>query len=406
MLKCYQTGARLCSVSLCAVSLFFCAFLHPVFATEVQKESSPLELNTTLVHESLEFPWALEFLPNGGYLITERTGYVSVFNNQHESVARLQLPLDELWVNGQAGLFEVRAAPNFSTSNQLFFSYACGSERANTTCLASTTFRLDSAGTATFSDFTPIFEARPRRQGSAHYGGRIAFLPDQTLILTLGDGFDYREQAQQTSNHIGSIVRLTLNGAVPSNNPLVAREHSATEIYSYGHRNVQGIAWHEPLQLLLSTEHGPRGGDELNHIESGNNYGWPLLTQGIDYTGARISPHQTLPGMTMPLLNWTPSVAPAGLTVYQGSLFPKEWQGNLLVPTLAAKQLLRINIQNVGGELVVTPPEVLNTGLQQRIRDVRVHPSSGAIYMLTDGNPGALYRITPQQDITNDRHSN
>ncbi|HBX54141.1 MAG TPA: glucose dehydrogenase, partial [Pseudomonas sp.] len=223
------------------------------------------------------------------------------------------------------------------------------------------------------------------------YGGRMAFLADDTLVLTLGDGFDLREQAQNPSNHIGKLVRLNRDGSVPADNPLVGQAGAAAEIYSLGHRNVQGIVYDAQLQRLYSHEHGPRGGDELNLIEAGNNYGWPLISYGVDYTGARITPYSELPGYQQPLLHWTPSVAPASLALYTGELFP-DWHGDLFAATLAERSVRRIRVQD--GKLA--GQEVLFEELEERIRDVRSGPD-GALYLLTDNAEGRLLRVLPTE---------
>ncbi len=210
-------------------------------------------------------------------------------------------------------------------------------------------------------------------------------------MLTLGDGFDWREQAQNPANHLGKIVRLHRDGSVPADNPLVGQAGAAAEIYSLGHRNVQGIYYDARLQRLYSHEHGPRGGDELNLIEPGHNYGWPLITYGVDYTGAQISPYTELPGLQQPLLHWTPSVAPSSLTQYRGALFP-EWQGDLFASTLAERSVRRIRM--LDGKLA--GEEVLFEELDERIRDVRSGPD-GALYLLTDNAEGRVLRVVPAE---------
>ena len=240
-------------------------------------------------------------------------------------------------------------------------------------------------------DVEVLFTAQPLKRGAAHYGGRIAFLADKTLVLTLGDGFDWREEAQNRANHLGKIVRLNRDGSVPPDNPLVGQADAAAEIYSLGHRNVQGIFFDAEHGRLYSHEHGPRGGDELNLIQPGQNYGWPLATFGIDYSGARISPYTELPGLVAPLLHWTPSLAPSSLTLYRGALFP-EWQGDLFVSTLAERSVRRIRVRDgmLAGE------EVLFEELGERIRDVRSGPD-GALYLLTDSAEGRLLRVVPAE---------
>ncbi|MCC5854338.1 MAG: PQQ-dependent sugar dehydrogenase [Idiomarina sp.] len=358
--------------------------LIPALLFTTSLHATSLKVET--VRDGLVHPWSLAFLPDGQMLVTERSGRLNLVSADGTRIEVLLEHFLDLHVESQAGLFEVMLAPDFEQSRELFLSYACGTRRANNTCLARAHLSTD----LILSEPELIFRAYPAKRDSAHYGARIAFLPDDTLILTLGDGFDYREDAQRTSNHLGTIVRLHRDGTVPNDNPLLSDNLSLPEIYSFGHRNVQGVAWHAGHEVLYTTEHGPRGGDELNRIRPGGNYGWPLLTGGIDYTGARITPHQSLPGMVSPIKDWTPSIAPAGLAVYQGQLF-QDWHGDLLVPALAKKHLTRIRIDNDR----VADEERLLEDLGRRLRDVRVHPDTGAIYLLTDEPNGAILRVTP-----------
>lgn len=336
--------------------------------------------------EGLEHPWSLAFLPDGRLLVTERVGRLRIVEADGSLDPQPVAGLPEIFVAAQAGLMEVALDPDYAANRWLYLSYAHGSLEANNTRLARARLVDDE-----LHDFEVLFSARPLKAGAAHYGGRIAFLADQTLVLTLGDGFDWREQAQNPANHLGKIVRLNRDGSVPQDNPLVGREGAAAEIYSLGHRNVQGIVFDAEAGRLYSHEHGPRGGDELNLIEPGGNYGWPLATFGIDYTGARVSPYTELPGLTSPLLHWTPSVAPAGLTQYRGALFP-EWQGDLFAATLVERSVRRIRLHDgrLAGE------EILFEELGERIRDVRVGPD-GALYLLTDNADGRLLRVLPSE---------
>jgi glucose/arabinose dehydrogenase len=265
------------------------------------------------------------------------------------------------------------------------FTYAYGTREANNTRLASARLAGDE-----LVDLKVLFSATPKA-GTSHYGGRIAFLRDGTLALSLGDGFDRREDAQNPANHLGKIVRIGRDGSIPPDNPFVGREGHAAEILSLGHRNVQGIAVDPVDASLLVSEHGPRGGDEINVVRPGRNYGWPLVTDGLDYTSARVTPFKELPGFEAPLLIWTPSIAPSGLAAYRGTLFPG-WQGDLLVPALVERGIRRIRRE--GGR--VTAQETLLTELKTRIRDVRVM-ADGAIEALTDETDGKLLRIIPAQ---------
>ncbi len=337
-----------------------------------------------VVAGNLEHPWSLAFLPDGRLLITERPGRLLLVTAEGEKRALDGVP--PVFAQSQAGLMEVALAPDFADSGALYLTYVCGTRQANSLCLARGQF--DGQG---LSGVTRIFEAQPRRKNAAHYGGRLAFLPDGSLILPLGDGFDYREQAQNPANHLGKVLRLNALGQAPGDNPFSGRDGIAPEIYSLGHRNVQGVVYDSERQHLFAVEHGPRGGDELNELKPGGNYGWPLATRGLDYTYARVTPFSDLPGYIAPLLDWTPSIAPAGMALYRGDLFP-EWDGDLLVAALAAKGLYRVRLTAQGAEVI----DILLADREARIRDVRVGPD-GAVYVLTDSTEGQLLRITPRQ---------
>lgn len=337
----------------------------------------------TLV-SGLEHPWSLAFLPDGGALVTERGGRLRRISGNWALSEQPITGVPPVYNDAQAGLFDVLLSPDFEISREVFLAYACGTASANHLCVA----RGRLQGSA-LTDVVEIFRAQPAKQGSAHYGGRMAWLPDGTLIVTLGDGFDYREQAQNLSSHLGKIVRLNEDGSAPADNPFVGQEGALPEIYSYGHRNVQGLVYDDVEGLLIAHEHGPRGGDEINLIEPGKNYGWPVITHGIDYTGAMITPFVEREGMEQPLLHWTPSIAPSGMTRYRGELFP-DWHGNLLVGALAEQSVHRVTLAGRQAKDVETMLEERG----ERIRDVATGPE-GAVYLLTDSADGQLLRIVP-----------
>lgn len=351
--------------------------------SEPAQADEPVRYRIETLAEGLEHPWSLAFLPDGGLLVTERPGRL----RHIDAGGHLQPPISgvpEVHARGQSGLFDVLLAKDFEHSRQLYLSYACGTPSANHTCLA----RARWQGSA-LRDREEVFRTRPAKAGSAHFGGRLAWLEDDTLILTLGDGFDYREQAQNVANPIGGTVRLNPDGSIPADNPFRHRADAAPELYTLGHRNVQGLFFDAPSGVLFSHEHGPKGGDEVNVLVPGENYGWPAVTHGLDYTGARVSPYEQWPGIRPPLWHWTPSIAPSGLTRYSGPLFP-EWEGSLLIGGLASRQVHRLTLTNG----VVTEQKPLFGELRARIRDVRVGPE-GAVYLLTDSSEGRVLRVTP-----------
>ena len=338
-----------------------------------------------LLADGLESPWSIAFLPDGRALITEKPGRLRLLGSDGKLQAKPLSNVPAVFYGGQAGLFDVLPAPDFAQSKQIFLSYACGTRSANHTCVS-----VARLGTDGLDGVKEIFRSQMAKSGSAHYGGRMVWLPDNTLIVTLGDGYSYREEAQNLSNHLGKIVRINRDGSVPADNPFVKTSGAKPEIYSYGHRNVQGVAYDPVNKRLVAHEHGPRGGDEVNVINPGVNYGWPKATYGIDYTGAQISPFKEFDGTQQPAIYWVPSIAPSGMTVYDGNLFP-QWKGNLLVGALKAQQVSRVGLK--GNK--ATEEEVLFKEVGERFRDIRTGPD-GAIYLLTDNPEGKLLRVLPR----------
>lgn len=336
------------------------------------------------VVDGLENPWCIAFLPDGRMLVTEHPGRLRVVEDGQLIDAPVE-GLPPIFHSGQAGLFEVLPSRDFADTGVLYLSFAHGTEDANHTRIVRAVFdgrRL--------TDVTPIFTTHPAKSGDAHGGGRMMKLPDGTLLLTLGDGFFFREESQKLDSHMGTIVRINTDGSVPADNPFVGRDGVLPEIYSYGHRHVQGLALDG--DRLYAHEHGPRGGDEINLVEPGRNYGWPVITYGRDYSRALISPFTEREGMEQPLLQWTPSIAPAGLALYEADLFP-QWRGSLLVAALAEKSLRRV-------EMVDGMPgrqEVLMEESGERMRDVRVGPD-GAVYLATDEKKGRVIRLVPASE--------
>lgn len=336
------------------------------------------------VAEGLVHPWSLAFLPDGRLLVTERAGRLRVIADG-QLLPEPVTGVPEAFVASQAGLFEVLPAPDFEDSRLLYLSLASGERRANATRVVRG--RLEGSALVAVEE---VFLARPQQATPVHYGGRMLFLPDGTLLVTLGDGFNYREQAQALDSHFGTIVRVNADGSVPADNPFVNTPGALPEIWSYGHRNVQGIVLDPVTGRVYAHEHGPRGGDELNLIEPGRNYGWPVVTHGVDYTGAIITPFTEREGMEPPLIDWTPSIAPAGMTRYDGALFP-EWSGQLFIAALAGQHVVRVALDADGQP---TAQARLFEALGERFRDVRTGPD-GSLYLLTDSPRGRVLRIVP-----------
>ena len=328
------------------------------------------------VAEDLSNPWCLAFLPYGDLLVTERAGKLKRIGASGRSVD-IVTGVPEVYFAGQGGLHDVILHPDFEDNAILYLSYAEGPAGTNGTAVA----RARLAGND-LVDLEVIFRVSPRKDTPVHYGARMAFLDDGSLLLTTGDGFDYREAAQDVTSQLGKVVRMNDDGSPASGSPFPGSPF----VWSYGHRNPQGLAVAEDGTVYLH-EHGPRGGDEINVILPSVNYGWPAITYGIDYNGAYISPYSVWEGMEQPIHYWVPSIAPSGLIVYEGDLFP-EWRGDLFVGALVDKEVRRLEIQD--GKVI--GEESLFTEIGARIRDIREGPG-GAIYLVTDGDPGSIIRI-------------
>lgn len=361
-------------------ALVLAAGLLSLSATAAPK----LQIDT--VAEGLDFPWAMAFLPNGDALITERSGQLRVLRDGQLDPTPVE-GVPQAYVARQGGLFDILLAKDFDESGIVYLSMAYGTASANTTRVIRGRF----TGRA-LEDVETVFDATPNRKTAVHFGGRMDWLPDGTFVLGLGDAFDLRYEAQDPANHIGTVVRLNADGSVPSDNPFVGQSDKAPEVYSYGHRNVQGIVYDAKRKTLWAHEHGPRGGDELNRIKPGKNYGWPVATFGVEYSGTQITPHTSRPDMEDPVLHWTPSIAPSGLALYDADLIP-EWRGSLLVTALAHRVLVRVSFDDDGKP----QQERLLADQKERLRSVTVGPD-GAVYILTDSAQGKVLKLTPASE--------
>jgi glucose/arabinose dehydrogenase len=347
------------------------------------------------VVRGLVHPWAIAWLPNGDALITERPGRLRLLRDgvlNPEPVAGLP---DICGDCGQGGLLDVVLHPDFAQNRSVYLTFAEGDKDRNRTALARG--RLDPQGKRLL-DTEVIFRNAHWKSGGQHFGSRLVWLPDGTLLMSIGDGGNppvsfggdvIRKQAQNTGTHFGSVLRLTDAGKAAPGNPFAGEPGARPEIYSYGHRNIQGMARHPDTGRVYANEHGSRGGDELNLIAPGNNYGWPEVTYSNEYWGPRISDVTRRADVTDPLVVWTPSKAPSGLAAYTGERFP-QWQGDLFSGALKFREVHRIDLED--GRIV--GEEKLAIG--ERVRDVRMGPD-GELYVLTDEDDGALLRIVPDQ---------
>lgn len=323
----------------------------------------------------LNLPWSIAFLPDGSALVTELGGQlrrIDVSGQPGSPVTNVPA----VYFAGQGGLFDVALHPRFAENQLIYLSYAEGGKDDNGTAVARA--RLSNNE---LQDVQVIFRNYTRKDTPVHYGGRLAFLPDGTLLLTTGDGFDYREAAQDIDSGLGKVLRMNDDGTPAGSNPFPG----APYVYSYGHRNPQGLAVSRSGEIWLH-EHGPRGGDELNRIEPGVNYGWPAITHGVDYSGAVVSPFTEWDGMAQPVHYWVPSIAPSGLAIYEQDLFPG-WNGDLFVGALVDQEVRRLELSD--GKVISEEP--VFSEIAARIRDVRPGPD-GMLYILT---PDGVVRARP-----------
>lgn len=351
--------------------------------------SQPIRVVTVV--RGLAAPWSMAFLPNGDMLVTEKVGRLRIVRSG--KLDPQPIPgVPQVLAMGQGGLLEVVLHPRFSENQVIYLTYSKSGDRGHTTALARARFD----GT-TLSDVRDIFVADAWSTGGAlHFGSKLVFARDGTLFMSVGERND-RTRAQDTSHHAGKILRLRDDGTVPPDNPFVGRAGFRPEIYSYGHRNPQGLAVHPETGQLWETEHGPQGGDELNLIQPGRNYGWPVVTFGREYSGDLITNETFRAGMEPPVTVWVPSIALSGMVFYTGERLPG-WRGDLFLGGLSGFQLHRV-VFAPGGPRGREP---LLTELKLRIRDVRQGPD-GLLYVATDANPdGAILRIEPaaQQSAT------
>ena len=338
------------------------------------------------VAKGLDHPWALAFLPDGRMLVTERPGSLRIVSRDGKlSPALAGVP--KVFASGQGGLHDVIIDRDFGRNQTIYFCYAEPVGAGARTALARA--RLVGEGAPRLEDVAVIFHQDGPLSSGNHFGCRIVQTPDDNLFLSMGDHFTARDQAQNLGNHIGKIIRIRPDGSVPPDNPFVGRAGAKPEIWSYGHRNAQGLAVNPASGKLWEHEHGPRGGDEINIVEKGKNYGWPVIGFGIDYSGTKIHDSTRKDGMEQPIRYWVPSIAPSGMAFYTGDLLPA-WRGNLFVGALAAQLLVRLELD---GDKVVKEERLLRD-VRERIRDVRQGPD-GALWLVTDSGSGRILRVTP-----------
>ncbi len=358
-------------------------FLTLMVSASVSFSTLAEDYQLTPVAQGLDFPWCVAFLPDGGLLVTELAGTLREVSPDGQ-VGEPIPGVPEVYRRSQGGLFDVLLHAEFSRNRTLFLSYAAPPADDNATeILRARYVEGELIGGQV------IYRVRPRKSTAVHYGGRMVFLADGTLLLTTGDGFDLREAAQDLSSGLGKTLRVHPSGRIPEDNPFYGQDAALPEIFTYGHRNPQGIAQASDGRIYLN-EHGAQGGDETNLLTPGANYGWPAVTFGKDYNGATISPFTQGPGLTVPLNYWTPSIAPSGLAIYEGTRFP-QWHGDLFAGALVDQEVRRIDLE--GGKVVAE--HALFAELDRRIRDVRVH--DGYLYVVEDGADATIWRVEPSE---------
>lgn len=345
-------------------------------------------LKVETVAEGLEQPWGLAFLPDGRMLVTEKAGRLRIVAKDG-SLSQPVSGVPAVDDRRQGGLLDVTLDPNFAENRLIYFSYAePRGEETNGTTVARA--KLVEQGSAPrLEGLQIIFRQMPAIKSRAHFGSRLVFAPDGTLFVTLGDRYSEKDKAQVLDNHIGKLVRINADGSVPKDNPFVGKEGAKPEIWSYGHRNVQGAAINPQTGRIWTVEHGAKGGDEINIPEAGKNYGWPVITYGVDYSGEKIGTGTRKEGMEQPVHYWDPSIAPSGMVFYTGDLFP-EWKGDVFVGGLASQILAHVDVE--GNKVTGWKPLLGDFG--ERIRDV-VQGPDGALYLLTDNMEGRIVRVVP-----------
>jgi len=344
--------------------------------------SSKASYSLKMLTLDLEQPWGMAFLPDGRLLITERPGRLRIFANGRLERAPVG-GLPKVYARGQGGLLDICLHPDFVRNARLYLTYSGEGEGGAATVLARAEFRNNA-----LVGVQPIFEALPRTSGGLHFGSRVVFDRAGLLYVTCGERYQM-QRAQNLADLGGKVVRLRDDGSVPPDNPFVGREGARPEIFTWGHRNPQGMAMHPGTGRIWLVEHGPRGGDELNLLKAGDNYGWPRATHGIDYSGSTISPSKSLPGMEDPVRVWVPSISPSGLAFYTGDRFPG-WKGSVFTGALSDNALIRIELD---GDRYVGEERLL-VDLLPYIRDVRQGPD-GLLYVVTHTDSGGLYRLEP-----------
>ncbi len=356
--------------------------------TRAPAVKSDMRFSVVTVASGLDHPWGLQFLPDGRMIVTERAGRLRLVTAKGQLSPPVAGVPAVLTNSGQAGLFDVALDPGFAQNHTLYLAYF--ERRPNGQGLSVARARLEDGASPKLAELKVIFRAQPETGPAINLGGRLVANKDGTLFVTVGDRFTERDKAQDLSADNGKIVRINTDGSIPKDNPFASRKGARGEIWTLGHRNPEGLAIRPSDGSLWDVEHGAKGGDEINLVKPGHNYGWPVITYGVDYSGEKIGEGRAKPGMDQPVYYWDPSIAPSGMAFYTGDLFP-QWKGNLFIGALKFKDVRRLVMK---GDRIVGE-EVLLSNLNERIRDIRQGPD-GALYILTDNAKGRILKLAPK----------
>ena len=379
------------AVTFATAAVTVLALAQAALAVERTVETEEAAIRIATFAAGLDHPWGIAFLPDGAMLVTERPGRLRLVSPDGELSAPLA-GVPEVDAGGQGGLLDVALDPDFSDNRLVYLSFSEAGAGGNSTAVAHGTLSGDRTR---LDDLTVIFSQQPKVQSTAHFGSRLVFDGEGHLFITTGErsAAAFRTQAQDLDSHLGKVIRLRPDGAVPDDNPFVGQAGARPEIWSYGHRNIQAAAINPETGGLWEIEHGPRGGDELNIVVPGGNYGWPVVSYGVEYSGRPIGTGAAkMEGVIGPIYQWTPVIAPSGMLFYGGAAFPK-WQGDLFVGGLTSTALVRLELD---GERVVGEERIVDD-LGLRIRDVE-EGADGSLYLLVDAGDGEVLRITPADD--------
>jgi len=342
------------------------------------------DVQLEVVSRGLRLPWSVAFLPSGEMLVREKHRGLKLVRPSGASIALDPPGPVPVLAKSDSGYLDVVLDPDFTANRLIYLAFAEGTEDANRTAI----WKARLQGTR-LTGGRVIFRTNFAKKGTAHPGGRLLFLPDRSLLLSVGDGFNYRDAAQDMGSHLGKVLRLTRDGTAPADNPFVGRAGVAPEIWTSGHRNIQGLTLDPATGAVWAHEHGPRGGDELNLLKPGLNYGWPLVSHGIDYDGSTITERAFGQGFTPSRFYWAPSIAPSGLAIYRGDRY-RDWVGKFFVGGLVSRSLVRLRTGRDSG--LIVEEERMLANLKTRIRDVREGPD-GHLYLLTDEEDGKMLRL-------------